>query len=677
MHQHRQLAAILFTDIVGSTAIMQKDEQAALLINKRYVAVLKQSVTAHGGEILNDFGDGSLCTFTSATQAVRCAMEMQQQFQSEPKVPLRTGLHVGEIFFEEGKVFGDGVNVASRVQSLGIANSILFSSQVNIQIKNQQEFKTISLGKFHFKNVDEAVEVFALTNEGFAVPDKKKIEGKLRDKKSKKNRIISLSILCLLLVLSFVAYLKFFHDNGLGSKEKSIAILPFTVIGKMDDDLAEGLVEDVLVNLSKISELDKVISNRSSSKYINTRESPAEIGAELNVNSLVLGTIRQFGDTIRVSTQLIESKSGKTLWAENYVREKKQIFDLETELATQIVTALKAKLTPREEKGLSKRYTENVEAYKYYRRGRFFWNQAGKVAFDSAEVYYKKAIELEPDYALAYAGIADCHAYNFKGLSQLDEVPIAKAYTMKALSIDSTLSVALATLGFIQQSFDYDWKSSKETLEKAIELDPNNSVAHIYYGMDLIHSTSDKRGALKEMQRAVDLDPLSFQTNWILARNYYFSGEYELAEKQFKITASFTTPDQKYVPMWSLGLIYLKQHLFSKAKEIFDQLPEGSGKQLDNFQLMQAYAYAVMGDKEKAKSLYDDTYKKYGATWHWHYRTSQIFVALGNFDQAIDELEKGYDIREIQVFWIKADPAFDPIRNEPRFKALLKKMNLG
>ena len=130
MHQHRQLAAILFTDIVGSTAIMQKDEQAALLINKRYVAVLKQSVTAHGGEILNDFGDGSLCTFTSATQAVRCAMEMQQQFQSEPKVPLRIGLHVGEIFFEEGKVFGDGVNVASRVQSLGIANSILFSSQI-------------------------------------------------------------------------------------------------------------------------------------------------------------------------------------------------------------------------------------------------------------------------------------------------------------------------------------------------------------------------------------------------------------------------------------------------------------------------------------------------------------------------------------------------------------------
>ena len=138
--QHRRLAAILFTDIVGSTAMMQKDEQAAVSINKRYVAVLKQFVLSHGGEILNDYGDGSLCTFSSATQAIRCAMEMQQQFQMEPKVPLRIGLHVGEIFFEDGKVFGDGVNIASRVQSLGIANSILFSSEISSKIKNQQEF---------------------------------------------------------------------------------------------------------------------------------------------------------------------------------------------------------------------------------------------------------------------------------------------------------------------------------------------------------------------------------------------------------------------------------------------------------------------------------------------------------------------------------------------------------
>src|SRR5258706_5731831 len=205
MQPTRRLAAILFTDIVGSTSMMQRDEQHAMSIHKRYGAVLKECVLSRGGEILNDFGDGSLCTFHSATEALRCAIEMQQKFQIEPKVPLRIGLHVGEIFFEDGKVFGDGVNVASRVQSLGIANSILFSSEICSKIKNQQEFKSISIGKFHFKNVDEPMEVFAVANEGLAVPKKEQMEGKLKDGTSKnkffnRRKPILVGIVALLLV---------------------------------------------------------------------------------------------------------------------------------------------------------------------------------------------------------------------------------------------------------------------------------------------------------------------------------------------------------------------------------------------------------------------------------------------------------------------------------------------
>jgi serine/threonine-protein kinase len=195
-----------------------------------------------------------------------------------------------------------------------------------------------------------------------------------------------------------------------------------------------------------------------------------------------------------------------------------------------------------------------------------------------------------------------------------------------------------------------------------------------------MHSTPDKEAALKEMRKSVELDPLSVYTNWVLMRNYYFAGKYDMAIKQYtiisSIISSFNSPDQKYNAMQTLGLIYLKQNLFSKAKEVFDQLPEGNNLQLDNYQLMQSYAYAVMGDKVKAKFLFDETYKKYAQSWHWHYRPAQIYVALENFTEAINELEKGYNICEIQMFWIKVDPAFDPIRNEPRFKTLLKKMNL-
>ncbi len=159
---------------------------------------------------------------------------------------------------------------------------------------------------------------------------------------------------------------------------------------------------------------------------------------------------------------------------------------MQTELATQIVTALKTQITPEEKIGLSKRYTDNIEAYRLYRKGRFSW---GSGSLDSAKLYFMKAIELEPDYALAYAGLADCYRVNGNGLEP-NQVPLAKIYAEKALSLDSTLSEALATIGFIQQSFDYDWKNSRKTLEKAISLYPNNSMAHTSYGLVLMHSTS-------------------------------------------------------------------------------------------------------------------------------------------------------------------------------------------
>ena len=674
MQPTRRLAAILFTDIVGSTAIMQKDEASAVSINKRYIAVINEFVINYHGEIINDFGDGSLCIFHSATDALTCAIEIQQQLQKTPKVPLRIGLHVGEIFFDNGKVFGDGVNVASRIQSLGIANSILFSSEINSKITNKQEFKSISLGKFHFKNVKQPMEIFALANDGFTVPDKNKMEGKLQEKKSQKNKIFIAIIL--IAACSFFLYHSYFNKEKLKAKEKSIAILPFTLIGENPDNISEGLVEDILIHLSKISKLDKVISNRSSSKYIGTKKSPEEIGSELDVNSLVMGSIQQFGDTIRVSAQLVDCKSGSTLWADNYTKEKKQIFDLETELAMRIVNAMKAKLTLEEEKGLSKRYTENVEAHKFYLKGRILWNKLGRENIDSAEANYKRALDLDPDYALAYAGIADCHSFNFKGLPQTDEVPIAKIYVAKALSLDSTLSEALTTLGFIQQNFDYDWTGAKKNLEKAIDLDPNNFAAHMYYGLLLMHSTLNKEGSLAELKKAVDLNPLAYVTNWQLSRNYYFAGKYDLAIDQFK-KAAFLAPNklQQNIPVFSMGLVYLKKNEYAQAKDIFDHLPEGNKDQPDNYQVMQSYAYAVMGDKIKAKKLFEETLKKYPALSS--YRNAQVYVALGDFNQAINQLEIGYKNHDVHMFWIQADPAFDPIRNEQSFKALLKKMHLS
>ena len=272
----------------------------------------------------------------------------------------------------------------------------------------------------------------------------------------------------------------------------------------------------MLIRLSKIGEL-KVISNGSSARFANTKKSIKEIGKELDVRFIITGILREISDQIKVSAQLVDCETEKIIWADDYTKEKVQIFDLETEVATQIVDALKAKLTPDEKRGLSKKYTENVEAYKFYIRGRNLWNSRLPANLDSAEANFKQAIKLDPNYALAYAGIADCYIFNYKGISQLEAIPVARGYANQALSLDSNLSEGLTSLGFIQHNFDYEWVKSKRTLERAIEVDPNNPLAHLFYG-NLLQFTGDTKNGLNEIKKRWNL------THWHSDQTGY-SGE--------------------------------------------------------------------------------------------------------------------------------------------------------
>jgi adenylate cyclase len=675
MQEHR-LAAILFTDIVGSTAIMQKDELTAVNMNRRYLAVLKQSVTKHHGEILNDYGDGSLCSFGSAIQAVRCAIEMQLLLQIEPLVPLRIGLHIGEIFFEDGKVFGDGVNVASRIQSLGVANSILMSSEINNKLKNQPEFKTIQVGRFQFKNVDEPMEVFALANEGFVVPDKKKMDGKLQDKKHTGRKWIFALAPIVLLTAAFILYRNLAHISGFSEGEKTIAVLPFENTGGMDTEvyISDGITQDIIKNLSKISSLQKVIGWFSVRSFKKTNKTLKEIADELGVAAILSGSMERHSDKIHIVAELIEVNSNKRLWGDDFEYDTKDILSIQSKVAGEIVKALRANVTQEEKNNISRQNTENVEAYKYYLKGRNFWNARGRANFDSAEANFKRAIQLDPNYALAYAGLADCYTMNFQGMSQLEAVPIARGYANQALVLDSNLSEGLTSLGFIEHVFDYEWGKSKKTLERAIELDPNNSTAHLYYG-NLLFYTGHTAEGLKENEKAAALDPLSFGANWVLGRNYYFAGLNDEAIKKFDKLRS--APLQSAVIAWSLGFAYIQKKMYPEAKQEFEKVSvtDHSANPIDYYAIMQSCGYALTGDHSKAKEMLDSTLKVKGV-WLSPYRVAQTYTALGDYENALDQLDKSYEIRDLHLFWIKVDPGFNPIRNKPRFIQLLKKMNL-
>jgi adenylate cyclase len=681
MPQDRRLAAILFTDIVGYTSMMQKDELHALTIVRRHNSVVQENCKVHGGEVVNFYGDGCLAVFPSATNAVQCAVDIQKELRNEPVVPVRIGLHIGEIFFEEGKVIGDGVNVASRVQSLGQANTILISMEIMDKIKNRSEFKSVSLGSFEFKNVDRPMEVFALDIEGLNVPRQETLEGKLKsvvnkEKGSGKNKMIpAFAALIVLSAIALFVYYQFFYKNQFTGVEKSIAILPFETSGLDSNNvyLCDGLTRDIINKLSKLSALQTVTGWASVRSYKNTVKSINEIAGELGVASILTGSIQKNADKLHINAELIDVNTGKRIWRDDFDRKMGDLLSIQGEVAQKIADALKSRLTPEERLSLSKNYTENAEAFKYYNRGRFFYDKRNKESFDSAEANYRRALQLDPGFALAYTGLADCYNTNQKGLTQLEAVPLAREYARKALSLDSNLSEALATMSFIEAIFDYDWITSKKTIEKAILLNPNYPLSHLYYGNLLLYIEKNRALGFSEIKKAISLDPLSSTSNLILGRAYFFAKNYDSAYMQIKKTLIL---DPTNLPAKGLLVLTLfAQRNFTEAFDIIKQFPANvNSKQVEQSGIFLSYGYGLAGDKSRARSEMEKSIKENPD--QSPYFLARCLIILGDYDKALNELERAYSIRDIRMFGMNIDPTLDPLRNLPRFKSLKKKMNL-
>ena len=672
---NRQLAAILFTDIEGSTAMMHQDEDFAIASTKRYMAVLQKAVTECNGQILNDYGDGNLCTFPSANQAVKCALEIQTQLRTEPPVPLRIGLHIGEFFYEGVKIMGDGVNIASRIQSLGTANTILFSREIFDKIRNQPVFKAVSLGRFELKNVDEPVEVFALANDGLIVPKRVEMAGKLKEVQRKTNlrKWITAILIIALLAAGLVIYKVQTHSTGFSGSEKSIAVLPFDNIGSdtSEEYVSDGITQEIIDNLSKINSFQKVIGWISVKSLKKSTKPMKVIAKEFGVAAILSGTIQKQGDKTRIRAELTEVGTDKLLWGEVFESTGSDILTIQSKVALQIVSSLKTNLTSHEKATINRLNTDNIEAYKLYRRGRDFWDQRNKVSYDSAEAYYKRAIELDTNYALAYAGIADCYIYNFKGLLQTEAIPIARHYTELALKHDSTLTEALTTIAFIQSHYDYNWKGAIFLLKKIISVNPNYSLAHFYYGNILIFLGKFEEG-LSEHKKALSLDPLSPAINWVLGRSYYTARRYDSAivqlQKALKLNPKF------YMPNLTLCEAFIQKKIYSRAIYACSNLPPGQLALGLNSFLMLSYTYGMAGDNSRAKTLME----KVSAEDRLKSPSLMAFsyISMKENSSALAQLEYAYEVHDFLILYLKIEPAFDPLRNEPRFIALIKKVRL-
>jgi len=674
--QSRHLAAILFTDVVGYTAMMQENETRAVIAIKKHNSVLERVAAAHHGQVLNYYGDGSLSIFQSATEAMHAAIEAQLEMQKDPAVPLRIGLHIGEIFFEEGKALGDGVNIASRIQSLGQANTILFSEEIHGKIKNNLEFKCLSLGLFEFKNVEKPIEVYALTNEGLFVPKREQMEGKLKEtNRSRLRRSIFTTMLLVLLATVGIIYSRYKNKNKFTGQDKSVVVIPFLNMSgnKTNEYLSDGIAEDITTQLSKIPTL-KVISGLSTLPK-NSKKSLKQIADETGVSSLLEGSIQIIGDEIRITARLIDAGTQELIWSNKYDnKNKNDILAIQSEVALQIAEELDASLSKDEKNNIQKTPTNNPEAYDLCLKGRAFWNQRNEAALRKGIVYFDSAIKLDPQYSNAFSGKADCLTALGYGSYDAPSNTFLRAQeaATRALELDPTLAEPHASLGYINFYYSWNWAGAEHEFQKAISLNPKYDVAYDWYCVYLT-AMGKFEEAHKVIEKAREINPLSAIIFTDMGFSMYYGTKYDDAIRSLKSTIEFY-PAFPLAHLW-LGRAYQAKKMYTEALSEY-QIAQTFSKDFVPTIAAMGFVYGITGKKAEAEKILIRLKELSGQKYVTPYGVALVYAAIGDKDKAFEYLEKSYLDRSHWLVWLKLDSRWESIRSDKRFAQLLNKVGL-
>ncbi len=643
MSTHRQLAAIMFTDIVGYTALMGRDEKRAFDILKINREIQKPLIERYHGKWIKELGDGVMASFHTVTDAVNAAIEIQENCVTKNEFQLRIGIHLGEVVFENEDAFGDGVNIASRIQALASPGTIYVSESVHQNVSNKQGIHSRFVKQTQLKNVKDAVNIFEILlgpsessyQTSSDVKDKKEIKG------------------------------------------KSIAVLPFTNMSSDPDQeyFTDGISEDIITHLTKLNGI-KVISRTSAFHYKHTEKKLQEIASELNVTFIVHGSVRKSGNKIRINTQLLQANNDDHLWAEIYDRDLTDVFEVQSDIALRISLAIKGRLTDSEEKRLHEKPTEVIEAYNLYLLGKFHYNKATPEDRNLAAEYLQKAIALDPDFALAYATLAAVIMFQgvgYFGIRPHDVMPEAFEMANKALAIDPGLSYAYLVRGEIYDWYFFDWEKAKADYKRAIFLSPNNADAHLYYAIHLVaHKKFDE--AIREKQLAADHDPYSLL---IRTDGFWIMNAAGQTEQAFQEVYEYFVLSNDQVNSNFYKALYLtavsKPLEAVKNWEQVHSLTKGS--RFENFfKIFCAYGYAMAKMSNEARNLMAEIHQLEASEFIWPMGIAIVYANLGDTSKALDYLEKAYEERTGWMLWIGCDPFLNNLRTEPRFKELVRKI---
>ena len=453
----------------------------------------------------------------------------------------------------------------------------------------------------------------------------------------------------------------------------SLAVLPLDNLSgdPSQDYFADGMTDELITNLSKISAL-RVISRTSVMAYKNAKKPLPQIARELNVDAVIEGSVLRSGDRVRITAQLLHAPTDRHLWAQSYEGDLRDILALQSEVAQAVAREIKIVVSPQEQTRLASARPVNPEAYRLCLLGRFLWNKRTEEGFKSAIDHFQRALEIDPAYAPAYAGLAD--SYILQGLGFLppkEAISRGKTAAQKALDIDDSLAEAHTSLAMACTAYDWDWSACEEEFKRAIELNPNYATAHHWYG-DHLSNMGRHAQAIAEVQRAQQLDPLSPTISACLAYRYFYARQYQEAIRRLRETVSLF-PEFARAHRW-LGDTYMANGAHQEAIVAYQKAMSLSGASAAEVAAL-GQAYAKGGIRGyylwELRRLREESKHRYVEAAAF----ASLSAGLGEKDQAFSYLEKAYADREYGLTVLKIEPAFDPLRSDPRFQDLLRRMN--
>jgi len=467
----------------------------------------------------------------------------------------------------------------------------------------------------------------------------------------------------------------FVHASNVEAAIDSIAVLPFENKSPEPDTeyLSDGLTESLIYRLSQFPNL-KVSPRSSAFRYKGKDIDPIQAGSELKVNAVLSGRIVQHGDDLTISAELTDVRNNKQLWGEQFVRKMSDLLATQREIARDITEKLSVKVSPTDLGLAGKHYTESNEAYQLYLRGRYEWNKRAGEALDKAINYFNQAIDKDQNFALAYAGLADCYVVPANRRPPNEKMPKAKAAAIRALEIDGSLAEAHTSLARVLLVYDWDFAAAEKEFKRAIDLNPGYAVAHQWYGgyFEVIGQTKE---AIKERQRAFDLDPFSPIMNFELGLGYYYDRQYNKAIEQYEKLVAL---DPKFPPTYGqLPAAYELSRMYDQATDGFkkgEAIRGGSEWFFSKAGL--GHLYAITGKRPEALAVIHELESLSEREYVPADRIALIYAALGENDEAFKWLERAFQEHAFNVAWLKVEPRWDTLRSDQRFIDLMRKVGL-